>query len=100
VGRCDHGPHGRQAAADREIFEKQLRTVLKYLSYAPVIFSPRSKDGPGTVKHEVKPSPKSAQARIDGADEPLSRTRRLSARFGAMSKRVRIFYMTRPPWRR
>jgi GTP-binding protein len=33
TGRTDGKP-----AADREIFERQLRTVLKYLSYAPVIF--------------------------------------------------------------
>ena len=33
TGRTDGKP-----PADREIFEQQLRTVLKYLSYAPVIF--------------------------------------------------------------
>jgi GTP-binding protein len=33
TGRTDGKP-----PADREIFEKQLRTVLKYLNYAPVIF--------------------------------------------------------------
>jgi GTP-binding protein len=33
TGRTDGKP-----PADREIFEKQLRSVLKYLSYAPVIF--------------------------------------------------------------
>jgi len=33
TGRTDGKP-----PADRDIFEKQLRTVLKYLSYAPVIF--------------------------------------------------------------
>ena len=33
TGRTDGKP-----PADREIFERQLRTVLKYLSYAPVIF--------------------------------------------------------------
>jgi GTP-binding protein len=33
TGRTDGKP-----PADREIFEQQLRTVLKYLSYAPVVF--------------------------------------------------------------
>jgi GTP-binding protein len=33
TGRTDGKP-----PADREIFEQQLRTVLKYLNYAPVIF--------------------------------------------------------------
>jgi GTP-binding protein len=37
--------------ADREIFEKQLRSVLKYLSYAPVIFlSALEATGPGAKK--------------------------------------------------
>ena len=33
TGRTDGKP-----PADREIFERQLRRVLKYLDYAPVIF--------------------------------------------------------------
>ncbi len=41
TGRTDGKP-----PADREIFEQQLRTVLKYLSYAPVIFL-SAIDGPG-----------------------------------------------------
>src|ERR1035437_8723750 len=41
VNKWDLVPTGRtdgKPPADREIFEQQLRTVLKYLSYAPVIF--------------------------------------------------------------
>jgi len=54
TGRTDGKP-----PADREIFEKQLRTVLKYLNYAPVIFlSALEATGPGGSKlqrvlHEV-----------------------------------------------
>ncbi len=80
TGRTDGKP-----PADREIFERQLRQVLKYLSYAPVIFlsalegtglrtgAARSEGGGGGA----------AQARDDGADEPLPRTHRFSARAGA-----------------
>ena len=46
TGRTDGKP-----PADREIFEKQLRSVLKYLSYAPVIFlSALEATGPGAKK--------------------------------------------------
>ena len=46
TGRTDGKP-----PADREIFEKQLRSVLKYLSYAPVIFlSALEGTGPGAKK--------------------------------------------------
>jgi GTP-binding protein len=46
TGRTDGKP-----PADREIFEKQLRTVLKYLNYAPVIFlSALEGTGPGAKK--------------------------------------------------
>jgi GTPase len=46
TGRTDGKP-----AADRAIFEKQLRSVLKYLSYAPVIFlSALEATGPGAKK--------------------------------------------------
>jgi len=41
VNKWDLVTTGRQDGkppADREIFEQQLRTVLKYLNYAPVIF--------------------------------------------------------------
>ena len=41
--------------ADREVFEKQLRAVLKYLNYAPVIFlSALEGTGLGRVMNEVK----------------------------------------------
>jgi len=41
--------------ADREIFETQVRSALKYLSYAPIIFlSALEKTGLGRVMNEVK----------------------------------------------
>ena len=54
TGRTDGKP-----PADKEIFERQLRTVLKYLSYAPVIFvsakeaSERGGKAMARILHEV-----------------------------------------------
>jgi GTP-binding protein len=96
TGRTDGKP-----PADREIFERQLRSVLKYLNYAPVIFlSALEGTGAGAKQmlrllHEV----------VTVADE---RRKRISTgqmnRFlekidfqrapVPMAKRVRIFYMT------
>ena len=38
MGPGDQRTNRRQAAANKEIFEEQLRKVLKYLAYAPVVF--------------------------------------------------------------
>jgi GTP-binding protein len=85
TGRTDGKP-----PADREIFEKQLRSVLKYLSYAPVIFlSALEGTGPGAKKTAAGVERgsgrgcRTAQARIDGADEPLPGQDRFPARAGA-----------------
>jgi GTP-binding protein len=91
TGRTDGKPH-----ADREIFEHQLRNMLKYLSYASVIFL-SAKEGTGMqqVLREV----------IAVADERRKRvTTGQMNRFlekidfqrapVPMAKRVRIFYMT------
>ena len=85
TGRTDGKP-----PADREIFEKQLRSVLKYLSYAPVIFlSALGRDG--TWSEEAAAGAErgggggggAAQARVDGADESVPGEDRFSARAGA-----------------
>jgi len=96
TGRTDGKP-----PADREVFEKQLRSALKYLSYAPVIFlsaleatGPEGK-GRSRVLHEVKAVAAERRKRvttgqmnrflekIDFQRAPLP-----------MAKRIRIFYMT------
>jgi len=76
--------------------------VLKYLSYAPVIFlSALEGTGPGSEKTAAGVERgsgrgcRTAQARIDGADEPLPGQDRFPARAPVpMAKRLRIFYMT------
>jgi GTPase len=96
TGRTDGKP-----SADREIFEKQLRTVLKYLNYAPVIFlSALEATGPGakkllrvlnevvTVAAERRKRVSTGQMnrfldKIDFQRAPVP-----------MAKRIRIFYMT------
>ena len=88
TGRTDGKP-----PADRDIFERQLRTVLKYLSYAPVIFL-SALEGTGARRQgSQKPCPPAArgqshrrrapQARHHRPDEPLPRADRLPARAGA-----------------
>lgn len=96
TGRTDGKP-----PADREIFEKQLRSVLKYLSYAPVIFlSALEGTGPDgkkllrvlnevvTVAVERRKRVSTGQMnrfldKIDFQRAPVP-----------MAKRIRIFYMT------
>ena len=91
TGRTDGKP-----AADREIFEEQLRKVLKYLSYATVVFL-SAKEGKGmerVMREVVKVAAERRKrvttgqmnrflAKIDFQRAPVP-----------MSKRVRIFYMT------
>jgi len=96
TGRTDGKP-----PADREIFEKQLRSVLKYLSYAPVIFvSALEATGPGAKK----------LLRVLNEVVAVAAERRKRVTTGQMNrfldkidfqrapvpvaKRLRIFYMT------
>jgi len=95
TGRTDGKP-----PADREIFETQLRSALKYLSYAPVVFlsARNAKPGDKTMARLLNEVIKVAAERrkrvttgqmnrfldkIDFQRAPVP-----------MSKRVRIFYMT------
>jgi len=96
TGRTD----GKQMA-DREIFEKQLRTVLKYLSYAPVIFlsalegmGPERK-GMVRVLNEVKAVAAERRKRVSTGQMNRFLERIDFQRAPVpMAKRVRIFYMT------
>jgi len=96
TGRTDGKP-----PADRDIFEKQLRTVLKYLSYAPVIFlSALEGKGPGgkgmdRVLHEVKAVAEERRKRVTTGQMNRFLERIDFQRAPVpMAKRVRIFYMT------
>jgi GTP-binding protein len=96
TGRSDGKP-----PADREIFEQQLRTVLKYLSYAPVIFL-SALEGVGTegkkmlrVLHEVVSVAAERRKRVTtGQMNRFLEKIDFQRAPVPMSKRVRIFYMT------
>jgi GTP-binding protein len=91
TGRTDGKP-----PADREIFEKQLRTVLKYLSYAPVIFlSALEGTGIERVQHEVKAVAEERRKRVTTGQMNRFLDKIDFQRAPVpMAKRVRIFYMT------
>ena len=99
TGRTDGKP-----AADREIFETQLRKVLKYLSYAPVIFlsalEGTAPEGKGAktmlrVLNEVKAIAAERRKRVSTGQMNRFLERIDFQRAPVpMSKRVRIFYMT------
>ena len=100
TGRSDGKP-----PASKEIFEKQLRNVLKYLSYAPVLFISALEAGQGARTAQLK-----AMARILREVKAVAAERRKRVSTGQMNrfldkidfqrapvpmaKRVRIFYMT------
>ena len=82
--------------ADREIFERQLRNVLKYLSYAPVIFISALE---GThlprVLHEVKAVAAERRKRVTTGQMNRFLDKVDFQRAPVpMAKRIRIFYMT------
>jgi GTP-binding protein len=96
TGRTDGKP-----PADREIFEQQLRTVLKYLSYAPVIFlSALEGTGPDAKKmlrvlHEVVAIAAERRKRVTtGQMNRFLEKIDFQRAPVPMSKRLRIFYMT------
>jgi GTP-binding protein len=101
TGRTDGKP-----PADREIFEKQLRTVLKYLSYAPVIFlsaleaaNSEAKGSEGTkmlrVLHEVVAVAAERRKRVStGQMNRFLEKIDFQRAPVPMAKRIRIFYMT------
>jgi GTPase len=96
TGRTDGKP-----AADREIFEKQLRSVLKYLHYAPVIFlSALEATGPDAkpllrVMHEVVAVAAERRKRVStGQMNRFLEKIDFQRAPVPMAKRIRIFYMT------
>jgi GTP-binding protein len=96
TGRRDGKP-----PADREIFEQQLRTVLKYLSYAPVLFlSALEGTGPDAKKmlrvlHEVVAVAAERRKRVTtGQMNRFLEKIDFQRAPVPMSKRLRIFYMT------
>ena len=95
TGRTDGKP-----PADRDIFEKQLRSVLKYLSYAPLIFLSAREAKPGDktmarLLHEVKKVAAERRKRVTTGQMNRFLDKVDFQRAPVpMSKRVRIFYMT------
>lgn len=91
TGRTDGKP-----PADREIFERQLRNVLKYLSYAPVIFlSAKEGTNLSRVMREVKEVAAERRKRVTTGEMNRFLDRIDFQRAPVpMAKRVRIFYMT------
>ena len=96
TGRTDGKP-----PADRDIFEQQLRTVLKYLSYAPVIFvSALEGTGPDAKKmlrvlHEVVAVAAERRKRVSTGQMNRFLDKIDFQRAPVpMAKRIRIFYMT------
>ena len=91
TGRTDGKPF-----ADREIFERQLRNVLKYLSYAPVIFI-SAKEGTqmDRVLREVKKVAAERRKRVTTGQMNRFLDKIDFQRAPVpMAKRIRIFYMT------
>jgi GTP-binding protein len=101
TGRTDGKP-----PADREIFERQLRSVLKYLSYAPVVFL-SALEGAGLdgknpdakkmlrVLHEVVAVAAERRKRVTTGQMNRFLDKIDFQRAPVpMSKRIRIFYMT------
>jgi GTP-binding protein len=91
TGRTDGKP-----PADREIFERQLRSALKYLSYAPVVFlSALEGTGLGRVLNEVKSVAAERRKRVTTGQMNRFLERIDFQRAPVpMAKRIRIFYMT------
>jgi len=91
TGRSDGKP-----PADREIFERQLRRVLKYLDYAPVIYlSALEGKGMRRVLQEVKTVAAERRKRVTTGQMNRFLERIDFQRAPVpMAKRIRIFYMT------
>ena len=91
TGRTDGKP-----AADREIFEQQIRRALKYLDYAPIIFlSALEVKGMPRVLHEVKAVAQERRKRVTtGQMNRFLEKIDFQRAPVPMAKRIRIFYMT------
>jgi GTP-binding protein len=82
--------------ADRDIFERQLRDVLKYLDYAPLLFlSAKEGKGMGRVLREVMSVAAERRKRVTTGQMNRFLDKIDFQRAPVpMAKRVRIFYMT------
>jgi GTPase len=91
TGRTDGKP-----PADRQIFEEQLRTVLKYLNYAPVVFlSAQEGTGIERLLNEIRIVAAERRKRVStGQMNRFLEKIDFQRASVPMSKRVRIFYMT------
>jgi GTPase len=91
TGRTDGKP-----PADPQIFEEQLRTVLKYLSYASVVFlSALEGTGMERVLNEIKIVAAERRKRVStGQMNRFLEKIDFQRAPVPMSKRIRIFYMT------
>ena len=91
TGRTDGKP-----PADKAIFERQLRSVLKYLSYAPVLFISASEGkGVSRVLDAVLRVAAERRKRIGtGAMNRFLQKIDFQRASVPMSKRVRIYYLT------
>ena len=96
TGRKDLKP-----PADRVIFERQLRTALKYLDYAPVIFlsalegtGPERKGMPRLLREVVAVAKERRKRVSTGAMNRFLERIDFQRAPVPMAKRVKIFYMT------
>lgn len=91
TGRTDGKP-----PADRDIFERQVRSALKYLSYAPIVFlSALEGTGLGRVLNEVKAVAAERRKRVTTGQMNRFLDKIDFQRAPVpMAKRIRIFYMT------
>ena len=91
TGRTDGKP-----PADRAIFERQLRSVLKYLSYAPVLFVSawEGRNVPRVLDEVLKVAAERRKRVSTGQMNRFLDKIDFQRASVPMSKRVRIFYMT------
>jgi GTPase len=91
TGRTDGKP-----PADRAIFERQLRSVLKYLDYAPVLFisAAEGRNIPRVLDEILKVAAERRKRVSTGQMNRFLEKIDFQRASVPMAKRVRIFYMT------
>ncbi|HEY6448430.1 MAG TPA: ribosome biogenesis GTPase Der [Acidobacteriaceae bacterium] len=91
TGRTDGKP-----PADRAIFERQLRTVLKYLSYAPVLFisAVEGRNVPRVLDEVLRVAAERRKRVSTGQMNRFLEKIDFQRASVPMAKRVRIYYMT------
>jgi GTP-binding protein len=91
TGRTDGKP-----AADKAIFERQLRAVLKYLSYAPVLFisATEGRNAPRVLDAALRVAAERRKRVSTGQMNRFLERIDFQRASVPMAKRVRIFYMT------